>query len=109
MDVNTLCYRHEPGRWWTAIYPLKLHEYLAVGQPVVATDLETLRPFSSVLAIARSPQEWLAAITAALQSGGVGTKQKRQAVALANTWECRIDQLVHWIEEARKSRQERIG
>ena len=102
MDVNTLCYRHEPGRWWTAIYPLKLHEYLAVGQPVVATDLETIQPFSSVLAIARSPQEWLEAITMALQSGGVGTRQERQAVALANTWECRIDQLVHWIEEVKE-------
>jgi glycosyltransferase involved in cell wall biosynthesis len=102
MDVNTLCYRHEPGHWWTAIYPLKLHEYLAAGQPVVTTDFETIRPFSSVLAIARSPQEWAEAITTALQNGGVGTKQERQAVALANTWECRIDQLVHWIAEVRK-------
>jgi glycosyltransferase involved in cell wall biosynthesis len=100
MDVNTMCYRNDPGGWWNAIYPLKLHEYLAVGHPVVTTDIESLRPFSSVLAIVDSPGAWIDAIDDALSTGGVGTRRERQQVALANTWEQRIDQLVKWLDEA---------
>jgi glycosyltransferase involved in cell wall biosynthesis len=99
MDVNAMCYRNDPGGWWNAIYPLKLHEYLAVGHPVVTTDIESLRPFSSVLAIVDSPGAWIDAIDDALSTGGVGTRRERQQVALANTWEQRIDQLVKWLDE----------
>jgi len=56
MDVNVMCYRTEGG-WWTAGYPLKMHEYLAVGVPIVSADLSTVRPFADVLAIARTPEE----------------------------------------------------
>ena len=99
MDVNAMCYRHEPGGWWTAIHPLKLYEYLAVGQPVVSADIEAVRPFSSVLAIADSAKGWIHAIMDALETGGVGTAHSRQAVAIANTWEHRVAQLVRWIQE----------
>jgi lipopolysaccharide exporter len=104
MDVNTMCYRNDPGGWWNAIYPLKLHEYLAVGQPIVTTDIESVRPFSSVLAIANSAEAWIDAIGDALRTGGVGTRRERQQVALSNTWEQRIDQLVKWLDEAENGR-----
>jgi glycosyltransferase involved in cell wall biosynthesis len=97
MDVNTMCYRTTPGGWWTAIYPLKLHEYLAAGRPIVAADLETLLPFSAVVAIAHSTEEWIAAIEDALNNGGVGTAETRQAVAMANTWDHRIEALTRWL------------
>ena len=52
MDVNTLCYRTDPGGWWTDLSPLKLCEYLAVGVPVVSSPLEVLRPMHHVVATA---------------------------------------------------------
>jgi glycosyltransferase involved in cell wall biosynthesis len=48
------------------IYPLKLHEYLATGRPVVATPLPNLRPFEGLISLARGPDEWIAAVDKAL-------------------------------------------
>lgn len=81
MDVNTMCYRSVSGGWWTAIYPLKLHEYLAVGKPVVGTNLDVLQEFRSVVAIAETAEDWLRALRAAVDAGGTGTKHERQIVA----------------------------
>jgi glycosyltransferase involved in cell wall biosynthesis len=104
MDVNVMCYRSDPGGWWKAIYPLKLHEYLAVGQPVVTTSIDSLKPFLSVLAVANSVESWIDAIRDALNNGGVGTRYARQQIALANTWDQRINQLVKWLDERDSSK-----
>jgi O-antigen/teichoic acid export membrane protein/glycosyltransferase involved in cell wall biosynthesis len=107
MDVNTMCYQNVPGGWWTAIYPLKLHEYLAAGKPVVSNKLEVLREFPSTVAIAETVEEWVTALEAAINAGGVGTKQGRQTVALQHTWESRIEELVGWLGEAVRGRRDR--
>jgi glycosyltransferase involved in cell wall biosynthesis len=99
MDVNTMCYNVNTKGWWVSGYPLKLHEYLAVGVPVVSADLETIRPFSDVVDIARSPVEWISAIERALKHGGVGTVEQRRAVAARNTWEQRTATLHRWLLE----------
>jgi glycosyltransferase involved in cell wall biosynthesis len=103
MDVNTMCYRTDPGGWWMAISPLKLHEYLAAGPPVVAADVEALRGFASVLAMADSREAWGDAIETALAGKGPGSKDERRAVALANTWDHRLDELERWFREMAKA------
>lgn len=108
MDVNAMCYRNVPGGWWTAIYPLKLHEYLAVGKPVVGTNLEVLREFRTVVAVAETADDWVQAISAAINAGGTGTMQERQAVARQNSWESRVDSLVHWLEDAPPSKTKEL-
>jgi glycosyltransferase involved in cell wall biosynthesis len=97
MDVNTLCYRTDPGGWWTDLSPLKLHEYLAVGLPVVAAALEVLNPLRHVVAIVNSRDEWINALTHAIDGRGVGTSEQRQEVAFANRWEEIVDQLDSWL------------
>ena len=97
MDVNTMCYRTTPDGWWTAIYPLKLHEYLAIGKPIVAANLEALREFSSTLAIADTPAEWTRALEIAITAGGIGTKSERRDAAGTNSWDCRVEELVRLI------------
>ena len=96
MDVNVMCYRTDPGGWWVAIYPLKLHEYLAVGRPVVSADLEAVRPFTSVLSIAVTVDEWISAIEQALDEEP-SMVEARRTVARANTWDDRVDQLMGWL------------
>jgi len=98
MDVNTLCYRATEGGWWTDVYPLKLHEYLATGRPVVGADIEVNRQFKAVVAIARSADDWVEALEQALV-GGVGTPAERRQVAAENSWDGRLEQLESWLAE----------
>lgn len=48
------------------IYPLKLHEYLASGRPVVGSPTRSLKDFSQVITLASNLEEWSAALAAAL-------------------------------------------
>jgi len=92
MDVNTMCYRSHGSGWWKAIYPLKLHEYLAVGRPVVSANIESVKPFTHVCDIVTTPNGWIAAIERGLL-GGTGSFKSRQGVAKQNSWDERVDQI----------------
>ena len=98
-DVNVMCYRAEPGGWWTDIYPLKLHEYLAVGKPIVSSAIDSVREFASAVAIAESLEDWIAMLEEAIERGGVGTREQRQRIAEDNSWDSRIDTLERWLDE----------
>ena len=108
MDVNTICYRADKG-WWNAAAPLKLHEYLATGRPVVSVDLPDIRTFSDVVRFVRGGEEWPDAIAAALADRSPQAVERRRRVARANSWDNRVDLLDHhlgaMIAESRDSRR----
>jgi glycosyltransferase involved in cell wall biosynthesis len=60
MDVCMLCY--EVNEYTQFIYPLKLHEYLASGRPVVGAPIRTLQDFVHVIRLARTTDEWSTAL-----------------------------------------------
>jgi glycosyltransferase involved in cell wall biosynthesis len=93
MDVNLLAYRISEDLWTEGIYPLKLHEYLAAGVPVIGADLPSLRPFADVVKIIDRTADWEPAIAAALEGRGAGTRDTRRAVARENSWEARVAEL----------------
>jgi glycosyltransferase involved in cell wall biosynthesis len=97
MDVNLMIYRLSDHSWINSGYPLKLHEYLAAGLPVVSADLPSVRPFSNVVRIADGIDDWQCAITEAIEDGGRGTRDERQAVAAENSWDRRSDLLNAWL------------
>ncbi|MBF0142370.1 MAG: hypothetical protein HQL59_02795 [Magnetococcales bacterium] len=106
MDVNTICYRiadtaaGEADDWVVHGYPVKLHESLATGRPLVAAAQESVKNhFSHVARIATTTGEWENALVEALERGGVGTPELRRAVALQNTWDERVDRLENWLLE----------
>ncbi len=101
MDVNTMPYvvDERAGGWARFAYPLKLHEYLAAGLPVVSADMIDVRRHSDVLELADGVDAWEAALARALTGDGPGTIEARQAVAKANSWDGRVDDLDTWLTE----------
>lgn len=77
----------------TTVYPLKLHEYLAAGRPVVATALPELRPYAGVVTIASDRADFVTRVGAALQEHDSAAVARRVAVARENTWEQRLEEI----------------
>jgi len=99
MDVNIMCYRLDNASWVNVAHPLKLHEYLASGRPIVSVPMPALLSLSNVIRFADTLDEWNRAITEALVSGGCGTPEEREAIARDNSWEARSEMLEHWLLE----------
>jgi glycosyltransferase involved in cell wall biosynthesis len=74
-------------------YPLKLHEYLAAGRASVATALPELRPYSHVIRIAETHDEFIHHIKEALRDYSPETIEARVAVARENTWDQRVAEI----------------
>ncbi len=77
------------------IYPLKLHEYLASGQPVVGTRIRTLEDFAEVVGLASTPEEWSAALARALDPAESTPERRaqRQMVARDHDWNVLVDRV----------------
>ncbi|HEX6790848.1 MAG TPA: glycosyltransferase [Candidatus Krumholzibacteria bacterium] len=86
MDVCLLCYALTD--YTRYIFPLKLHEYLATGRPVVGSDIRTLRDFNSTVRIAHDLDGWCDAIEASLEPGERTRErvEERRRVARAYDW-----------------------
>ncbi len=106
-DVGLVPYRlHD----YTAhVYPTKLNEYLAMGMPVVATDLPEIRRFNQdhddVVMVARDAERFADAITKSLANRDPGEVQRRIDVAKSNSWTARIACMSLLMEEALAARR----
>ena len=103
-DVALLPYNVKSGHTH-AIYPLKLHEYLAAGCSVLATNMAELQPFAPVIRIAREEAEFIALAPAALADNAPERRQARTNVARAHTWEQRVATIHRVLDQALARRQ----
>lgn len=94
LNVCLMCYRTDG--WAFFGYPLKLHEYLAGGKPVVSSDLPSIREFDGLIRIVHTYEEWMRAIELSLRDNEPDTIRQRVKVASQNTW----DERVRVIEES---------
>ena len=65
-DVCLMPYRMDD--YTKYVYPLKMHEYLAGGKPVVSSRIRSVEDFRHVVTIAGSREEWSQAIEQALSA-----------------------------------------
>ena len=65
--------------WIRYANPIKLKEYLALGLPVVTTRFAEADRYRDLIAIADSPDDFVAAIAATLAGQGTSTALKRRA------------------------------
>ena len=83
-----------------AISPLKLHEYLAVGKPVVSTDLPEVRQFPGVVYLAHNAEQFEQMIETALVEDCPELRKRRAQVARENSWQIRAKAIVANMERA---------
>lgn len=74
-------------------YPAKLHEYLAAGRAVVATDLPELRPYKDVVRLAATTDDFVQMVGQALDDHSTDAIDARVAVARQNTWDRRVAEI----------------
>ncbi len=99
MDVNTMAYRLSDTLWTTSIYPLKMHEYLAVGKPVISSRVDAVEEFSNVIEIADTTKDWQEKIQYAIDKGMTSMERvAKRRTAKENTWEQRIETIFAHIE-----------
>ncbi len=83
--------------------PIKVYEYLSLGKPVVASPMPELDRYADLVYQADGVDEFEAAIGAALaesgQQGSAERHQARRAVARANTWDRRVQQILEALRE----------
>jgi glycosyl transferase family 1 len=83
------------------IYPLKLHEYLATGRPIVSMPLPSVMPFRNHLSLAESEDEWSTALSGALspEQNQSASQEARKAVAKEHDWDILVSRLAQCIGE----------
>jgi len=93
LDVCMLCY--EVNDYTKFIYPLKLHEYLASGRPVVGAPIRSLQEFAHLISLAYTVDDWSAALSAALNPSVDSAERRsaRQAVAQQHDWHLLVSKI----------------
>lgn len=105
-DVGIVPYRLSD--YTTNVYPTKLNEYLAMGLPVVATDLVEIERFNDdhgqIVSVAKDADEFAAAIRQTLHDPRPDEIDRRVEVARANSWQTRIARMSERIEQTAEAK-----
>ena len=92
-DVCIMPYKN--NSYTNAIYPLKLHEYLASGKPVIGTPIRTLCEFDGLIGLPRSGSEWQMAVDRALSAdeNSDDKVRSRQETAAQHDWNLLVNRI----------------
>jgi len=90
---------YQPDDYTKYIYPLKMHEYLASGAPVVSAPIRSVQEFGNVVALASGSDQWSRAIGDALSADQHSPRRRtlRQTVAREHDWEAIVDKIARII------------
>jgi glycosyltransferase involved in cell wall biosynthesis len=76
------------------IFPLKLYEYMAAGKPIVATDMEEMRPYAGEeMTVVTTHDAFLTAIDDAIAQDSPERAAARQATAQGESWSDRVERI----------------
>jgi hypothetical protein len=102
-----MCY--EVNDYTNCIYPLKLHEYLASGRPVVSSRISSVLAFEQVVQLANTAEEWEFAIERSLSpdSTSLQAVEERRGVASDHDWSLLVDKIAGAIQSRLSDLQRR--
>jgi glycosyltransferase involved in cell wall biosynthesis len=89
MDILLIPYVH--NELTDYISPIKLYEYLAVGKPIISTNLPEIKPLVQWVSIAESPMQWISAIEKVLIEDTPQIVAARRQAAWEHTWDARVN------------------
>lgn len=80
-------------------FPVKFHQDLAAGLPVVVTDLPAYSPFAEVCYISKSYNEFSQNLRKALEEDSPEKTKDRQKIAKENTWDGKVNNMLKIVGE----------
>jgi glycosyltransferase involved in cell wall biosynthesis len=96
MDVCLMPYRLNDAT--RSIYPLKLHEYMATGKPVVATAIPAVDNFRDLIYVAENENQFVEQITRALIEKDPEVVLRRRACAGEHSWEAHVAEKLRLVQ-----------
>ena len=98
-DVCIMPYKRDD--YTKYIYPLKLHEYLAAGRPIVGTPIASLESFRDLILLPTNAEQWADALSQALDGSANSAEQRRrrQDLAKQHDWEVLVRKIASLIAE----------
>jgi glycosyltransferase involved in cell wall biosynthesis len=90
------------------INPTKTLEYMAAGKPIVSTAVsDVVHNFTPVVAVAHSPEEFVAAVRAAIEAPSAELIARGLEQARTNSWESIVARMERIIRDAMRTRESR--
>jgi len=80
-------------------FPVKFHDYMAAGLPVVVTDLPAYAPFAEVCYIAKSYNEFSQFVRRALEEDNEEKRKARQKIAKNNDWDGKVERMLRIVTD----------
>ncbi len=105
-DAGMIPYRIDERM--TFVNPLKLREYLSAGVPVVSTPVPEVVRHAHLCRIAAHPDEFVAALDAALAESSPAARRARSDAMVNDTWSARVAEVTRTVDEIahRKTQRE---
>jgi glycosyltransferase involved in cell wall biosynthesis len=99
---------HRMTAFVESLNPIKLWEYLAAGRPIVSTDVAGFRDYPKLVRLARSADEFVAAVERALDEPHT-VRQQRRDEAAKHSWASRVDQIEAVMQQVTRAERAKAG
>lgn len=96
-DVSIL--PRKKNRWVIHSYPVKIKEYLALGNPFVSVNILAVEPFRTVIYVAHDYDDFVAKVQEAVLDKDPLNRQRRKESVRNETWDSKTKQIVDLINK----------
>jgi hypothetical protein len=97
-DVSILPWKK--NKWVVHSYPVKIKEYLAMGNPFVSVNIPAVRSFDKVTYVAADYDDFVSKVRLAVKDKDLQNRQKRKESVRNETWDSKVEQILGFINKA---------